>query len=163
MKIISLLVMFSLVVSGCASMFNGTKETIHVRSNEPDTTFYANNREIGRGNVAIATIRKKELDDTKLRVEKTGCNTKIIPLETQFDATTLLGILIDYGIISILVIDLAINGATTKAAQNDYVLTPDCVSPSQKLIQPGVGLSPAQVPPPQEQKPQEEKPEGYIM
>jgi hypothetical protein len=46
--------------------------------------------------------------------------------DTSFDAITLLGILIDFGLITILVIDWGITGAVTKAAQTDYALTPDC-------------------------------------
>ena len=148
MKIITVIMICAVFLSGCASIFNGTKDTIYVRSNEPDTTFYANNREIGRGTNAIAIIPKKQLDSTKLRVEKAGCNEKTTPLETQFDATTLLGILIDYGIISILVIDMGINGATSRVAQNEYVLTPECAMPSQKLIQPALPAQPEVPQPP---------------
>jgi uncharacterized protein YceK len=151
LKIITVIMICAVFMSGCASIFHGTKETIYVRSNEPDTTFYANNREIGKGNNAIVTIPKNKLDSTKLRAEKAGCTEKTTALETEFDATTLLGILIDYGLISILVVDLGINGATHRVAQNDYILTPECATASQKLMQ---QPSPAQ---PEEAKPQESK------
>jgi hypothetical protein len=113
-------------MSGCASMFHGTKDMIHVRSEEPDTQFYANNRDIGKGTSAVTTISKKDLGNTVLRAEKKGCNAKSSPIEKEFDAITLLGVLIDFGIITILLIDWAATGAVEKASQTDYVLTPEC-------------------------------------
>ena len=110
--------------SGCASMFNGGSETIYLRSNEPGTTFYANNREIGRGTTAITTVSKKDLKKTTLRAEKAGYYSKTTPIATEFDATTLLGIFVDYGIFSIVCVDWLGTGAVNKASQNDYILTP---------------------------------------
>lgn len=127
------LIVFS---TGCASIFNGTTETIYVRSTLPDTVFYANSREIGRGTMAVTSIPKKKLKSTMLRAEKDGCDPAVAPIETAFDATTLLGVLIDWGIVSVLIVDGAGTGAITKAARNDYVLTPLCLAqnePSQKV------------------------------
>jgi hypothetical protein len=126
MRAIALVVILSFFVSSCASLFNGTKDTVYVRSEEPDTHFFANTRDIGRGTNAVTTISKKDLSNTVLRAEKVGCNTKSAPIETKFDPTTLLGILIDFGIISILLVDWAATGAVTKADQTDYILTPEC-------------------------------------
>lgn len=133
MKAISLMVILSFFISGCAGMFHGTSENIHVRSDEPDTVFYLNNREIGKGTSAVTTVRKKKLKSAVLRAEKKGCHTKSSPIETEFDGITLLGILLDLGIISILCIDWGATGAVTKAAQTDYILTPECSeqAPSQ--------------------------------
>lgn len=135
LRTISLVVLISFLLTGCASIFNGTKETIYVRSDEPDTKFFVNNREIGKGTSAVTIVPKSNLSHAVLRAEKTGCNTKSSPIETSFDAVSLLGILIDWGIISILIIDWAINGAVTKAAQVDYVLTPECLQQSQQNVQ----------------------------
>ena len=154
MKIIAIIMICAVLMSGCASIFHGTTDTVYVRSNEPDTTFYANNREIGRGSNASVTLPKKELDATKLRGEKVGCTAKAESIETKFDAITLLGILIDWGLISILVIDWGINGATSRVAQNDYVLTPECVMPSQKLIQPPLPSQPQILQPEVPQQPE---------
>lgn len=129
MKTIAFVVIVSFfvpLVSGCAAMFHGTKETIHVRSEEPATSFFVNNREIGKGTSAVTTLPKKDLRSTVLRAEKKNCHTKSSPIETSFDAVTLLGIFWDFGIISILVIDWAATGAVTQAAQTDYILTPEC-------------------------------------
>ena len=128
-RTISLLVVASFFVyslSGCASMFHGTSDVIHMRSEEPDTRFFVNEREIGKGTSAVTAVPKKELSKAVLRAEKQACNTKSTPIPTEFDAVTLLGILIDFGIISILVVDWAASGAVTKASQTDFILTPDC-------------------------------------
>lgn len=127
--LIVLLVIVSFLVSGvsgCAAMFHGSSETIHVRSEEADTRFFVNEREIGKGTSAVTALPKKGLSKAVLRAEKQACITKSTPIPTEFDALTLLGILIDFGIISILVVDWAATGAVTKAAQTDYVLTPEC-------------------------------------
>ncbi len=126
MKTISLVVIISFLASGCASIFHGTQETLHVRSEEPDTQFYINNRDIGKGTFADVTIAKKELSKSVLHAEKKGCNTKSAPVVTSFDGITLLGILIDLGLISILVVDWGVTGAVTKASQTNYVITPEC-------------------------------------
>ncbi len=126
MRTIAFVVMVSFLVSGCAAMFNGTSETINLRSEEQDTKFLVNEREIGKGTSTVTIISKKDLKSAILRAEKPGCATQSSLIETTFDPTTLLGILIDCGIISILVVDWAATGAVTKASQTDYVLTPEC-------------------------------------
>jgi hypothetical protein len=124
-----------MTTASCATMFNGSKETINVRSEQPDTRFFMNERDLGRGTSATTTINKKQLGKAILRAEKEGCNSKQMPLATQFDATTLLGFLIDFGIVTILVVDWMATGAVTKAAQNDYVLTPECPRKTGQLLQ----------------------------
>ncbi len=126
MKIISLILVVAFLSSGCAAMFHGTKETVYLRSEEPDTHFYCNQRDLGIGTSAQVTLAKSDLSSSNLRVEKQGCSTKTAPIDTQFDAVTLLGILIDWGLISILIVDWGATGAVTKAAHNDYLLTPEC-------------------------------------
>ncbi|MBI3585445.1 MAG: hypothetical protein HY096_16035 [Nitrospinae bacterium] len=125
-KMIAVIVVISFFVSSCAAMFHGTKESIHVRSEESDTSFFVNERSIGKGTSAVTTVPKNKLKSVVLRAEKEGCNTKSSPIETEFDSITLLGVLLDLGIVSILVIDWGATGAVTKASQTDYVLTPEC-------------------------------------
>ena len=126
MRIIALLLMITIFTSSCASMFHGTTENIHVRSEKQNTMFYANEREIGKGTSAVTTIPKNKLNTTTLRASKENCNEKTTPIETSFDALSLLGCLIDFCIVSVLLIDWAATGATTKASQTDYILSPDC-------------------------------------
>lgn len=114
------------LTTGCAAMFSGTKETIHVRSEQPDTRFFLNERDLGRGQSAATTIPKKHLGRAVLRAEKEGCSARTAPIATSFNGVTLLGLLLDAGVVSILVVDWLATGAVTKAAQTDYVLSPDC-------------------------------------
>jgi hypothetical protein len=44
----------------------------------------------------------------------------------MFDPTSLLGILLDFGLISILVVDWGITGAIREAERTNYVLNPNC-------------------------------------
>ncbi len=119
-------IILTLLTSSCASIFSGTKETIYIRSEEPNTEFYLGERYLGRGTSAVTTIPKKRLSRSILRASKEGCNCRTTPIMTQFDGLTLLGLFWDLGLVSILIVDLAATGAVTKAAQTDYVLTPDC-------------------------------------
>ncbi len=112
------------MLSGCAAMFNGTTDTIHVRSHEENTIFFANEREIGRGLSATTVIAKKELGRTVLRAEKEGFHPATAAITTRFDATTLLGVLLDWGIVSVFIVDGVATGAIRRAAQTEYVLTP---------------------------------------
>jgi len=125
---VSALLASTFFLSGCASMFSGTTETIYIRSNLPETKFYANERELGTGTSAIVTIPKKKLSKTTLRAEKKGYHSKTTPIDTSFDPVTLLGVLIDYGIFTIVCIDGLGTGAITKAAQTDYILTPEPIT-----------------------------------
>jgi hypothetical protein len=143
MKTVSMIVIVAFISSDCASMFHGTKDTIYLRSDEPDTHYYCNDRDLGKGSTAFVTIRKADLSSSTLRAEKPGCTTKTTKIDTKFDATCLLGILIDWGIVSILIVDWGSTGAVKRAAQTEYVLTPDC--PKQQPLQ--------QQPEPQQQQP----------
>ncbi len=126
MKFFAVILAVTFFCSSCASMFSGTSETLYVRSDEKNTKFYVDNREIGIGTNAVVSLPKKGLSRKMLRAEKDGCTPKSIPIETKFDSMSLLGLLIDWGLVSMLVVDLGATGAIHKAAQTDYNLTPDC-------------------------------------
>jgi hypothetical protein len=61
-----------------------------------------------------------------VKVGKKGCKDTVSPVSNTFDATSLLGILIDFGLISIPV-DL-ISGAAWKFNPKMYTVTPICES-----------------------------------
>lgn len=104
-------------------MFNGTTQTVSVRSNIDDAKLYVNEGYIGKGN-GVTTFKKKK--NYTITARKEGCqDVNIIPTKS-FDATTLLGILIDWGLISILVIDGAATGAWKQFDQTSYVVDPQC-------------------------------------
>ena len=104
-------------------MFNGSKDTVTVRSNEEGVKIYLNESYLGK-NSAITTINKK--DDYVIRVSKKGCVDKMVPVTRSFDPTTLLGIFIDLGLITILIIDGVATRAWHKADQTAFVLDPEC-------------------------------------
>lgn len=108
---------------GCASMINGTSQNISVSATERDAKLYMNGEYIATGN-GIATLKKKE--DYILTAKKDGCTDTSVPVSKSFDPTTLLGILIDFGIISMLVIDGAVTGAWNKFDRTNYTLEMRC-------------------------------------
>lgn len=125
MRTVSVVLIFQFFISGCATIISGTTETIHVRSYEPGTKLFLNDREIGTEFVDV-TIPKKELKYSVLSAKKDGCQAKSTNIRTRFDSLSLLGLLIDFGLISILAVDWAYTGAIHQADKANYILTPDC-------------------------------------
>lgn len=125
MRLIAIVTALVFLVSGCAAMFSGTKDTITMRSHEKGTTFYVNEAEAGRDS-AVWVLSKNNNSNAFIRASKEGCEDVTMPIPTEFDGLTLLGLLIDLGLISILIIDGAATGAWTKAAQTNFILTPKC-------------------------------------
>ena len=109
--------------TGCATMFNGSNQTVNIRTNEKKKKIYVNEEYMGK-NQATYTFKKKE--NYVLKAEKEGCKTTTIIPQKSFDPTTLLGVLLDWGIISVLVVDGAATGAWQKFNQTSYVIDPDC-------------------------------------
>ncbi|MCA9459576.1 MAG: hypothetical protein H7A23_00040 [Leptospiraceae bacterium] len=113
----------AIFLQSCAAMFSGTKETIMVRSNEPGTSLYINEMEVGRDS-AVTVVSKKQ--DLRLRASKKGCSDAQAVGQKSFNAVTLLGLFIDFGIITIIVIDWLATGAIWSFDQTNFVLTPNC-------------------------------------
>ncbi|SFK92780.1 hypothetical protein SAMN05216302_102145 [Nitrosomonas aestuarii] len=120
-----------ITLSGCATMFNGSTQQVAIRSNQADTELYVNEAFVGKGNT-VTTFKKKE--DYLITARKEGCNSVTVPATKSFDATTLLGVFIDFGLISILAIDGAGTGAWNKFDQTSFVIDPQCPQPSAWLI-----------------------------
>lgn len=104
-------------------MFHGASDNINIRSNDDNVKIYLNEAYIGK-NSAVTTINKK--DDYVIRVSKKGCSDKTVPITRSFDPLTLLGAFIDFGIITILVVDGVATRAWHKADQTSYVIDPEC-------------------------------------
>ena len=109
--------------TGCATMFNGSNQTVNIRTNDAEAKIYVNEEYMGK-NQATYTFKKKE--NYVLKAEKEGCKTTTIIPQKSFDPTTLLGVLLDWGIISVLVVDGAATGAWQKFNQTSYVIDHDC-------------------------------------
>jgi hypothetical protein len=117
------LFIFTLLVSGCSTIIHGTTDTVTFNSTEEGTVLYLNG--IPRGKDA-ATLQLVRGEDYVVRASKKGCKDTVSPVSNTFDATSLLGILIDFGLISIPV-DL-ISGAAWKFNPKMYTVTPICES-----------------------------------
>lgn len=112
-----------LLTTGCATMFNGSNQTVNIRSNDVDAKIYVNEEYMGK-NQATYTFKKKE--NYVLKAEKQGCKTTTIIPQKSFDPTTLLGVFLDWGIISVLIVDGAATGSWQKFNQTSFVIDPDC-------------------------------------
>lgn len=123
---VRLLVLSLMILStGCASMFSGTTQNFLLRSDVNGAKLYLNDEELGT-NTATVQISKKKLKNSVLIAKKPGCTDFSTHINTKFDPTSLLGILLDFGIISILVVDLGVTGAVHEAERTNYLLNPVC-------------------------------------
>lgn len=123
-KLIAIILSLSVLsVTGCAAMFNGTSQQVSIRSNNPTDKIYVNDAYIGTGN-GITTFKKKK--NYVIRVDNKKCESVSIPVSKSFDATTLLGVFIDFGIVSVLVVDGLGTGAWQEFDQTSYVVTSNC-------------------------------------
>lgn len=104
-------------------MFNGSTQTVNIRSNDELAKLYVNEEYMGQRNT-VYTFKKKE--NYVIKAEKQGCQTNTVTPQKTFDPTTLLGIFLDWGLISILVVDGAATGAWQKFSQTSYVVDPNC-------------------------------------
>ncbi len=121
-----LLLLNLLCLFGCASMFSGTKEQIKVRSEVQGTTFYLNENELMDKDSITVIVPKKHLSETYIIARKPGCEDGQLRLEKVIDPYTFLGIPVDLGLISILLVDWLGTGAFYQAKQTDYILNPKC-------------------------------------
>ncbi len=124
-KKLSLILSAVMLLTACASMFSGTKEHILIRSEEKDSKIYLNDEYLGTDN-AIAVISKKSLPDSVIRVSKKGCRDSFRRIDTKVNGLTFLGLPLDFGIFSILIIDWGVTGAVREATQTNYFISPIC-------------------------------------
>ena len=87
------------------------------------SSFFVNDTFIGKDNTVVAFKKK---NDYVITARKEGCIQASVGAAKSFDATTLLGILIDFGLISILVVDGLATGAWQSFDQTSYVVDPNC-------------------------------------
>lgn len=124
-KIMALLIIVAVFVqlSGCAAMLHGTSDQITVQSPDPETSIYMDNVLIGKGS-ANAYVKRNTTHT--LTAKKKGCTNYQVETQKAFDGVSLLGVLIDWGLISILVVDWAVTGAIWKTEPTFYHLAPIC-------------------------------------
>ena len=108
-------------LTGCASMINGTSDKVTINSMDKDATIYVNDVPRGKGNAYVDLSRKSK---HSIRVEKDGCQDSAVETGRTFDMTSLFGVLLDFGVVTIPA-DFLIGGAL-KASPTTYTLTPIC-------------------------------------
>lgn len=110
-------------LSGCASMFHGASQQVSVRSNVPGTNLYVNEAFVGKDS-GVTTFKKNQ--NYNITARKEGCTDATVPASKSFDAITLLGVFIDLGLVSILLVDGAATGAWQQFDQTSFVIDPNC-------------------------------------
>ena len=91
------LILSTSLLSGCASMLNGEHQEITVKTDK-DTEIFINDRYAGKGFAKQTLVREKQ---HTVRVEKAGCEDRSIVTQPDFNETSLLGLFVDFGLISI--------------------------------------------------------------
>lgn len=109
------------LTTGCATVIKGTNDDVSINSLEDGTIIYVNGAARGKDTAFVNLSKGKEYT---IRAEKAGCQPVTATTGESFDPTSLLGILIDFGIITI-PIDL-ISGAAWKIEPTTYTVTPIC-------------------------------------
>jgi hypothetical protein len=95
------IVAFTLTMSSCATIFNGPKQEVTVRSMTPDVTYYVNGEKVYlEGDVL--KMKLKRSDSHSIIVKKEGYQTKTIEVNNQlqigwaiYDAIALYPLLVD--------------------------------------------------------------------
>lgn len=139
-----LCVVLSVSIAGCATMFNGSSQVMSIRSTMDDAKLYVNENYIGKGNGTETFQKKKQYTIT---ARKEGCRDTNVIVTKSFDATTLLGILIDWGIISILIVDGAATGAWQHFDKTSYLIDPDCSNGKDAPLGQGIEVKTVQTQP----------------
>jgi hypothetical protein len=116
-------------ITGCAAMFHGTNDQVTVVSTDPDAKLFVDDFYVGKGSGTV-TLHRNTTHTVFAR--KRGCADGITQTHTSFDAVSLLGILIDWGVISMLVVDWGATGAMWKTDPLLYSVAPNC--PEQAVV-----------------------------
>lgn len=123
MKKFSLLFFALFSLSGCSAIFNGSSQQVVIRGKNLDEKVYVNGNYLGSGNIVTSFKKNK---DYVITIEKENCQSVTIPASKSFDPTTLLGLPIDFGLVSILLVDGAATGAWQKFDQTYYSVDLNC-------------------------------------
>ena len=107
-------------LTACASMFNGSEQEINIKTH-PNAEIYIDDRFAGNGQT-----RKKLARDQAhiIRVEMGECQ-QTYTTKAQFNKTSLLGVFVDLGLISI-PIDF-MTGAAWDIHPDRFIMQPECM------------------------------------
>jgi len=119
----SLAILALLFAPGCAYLFHGTSDEIHIQSGDPNAKLYLNDEAVG---IASATATVDRDRTYTIRATAPGCEARTVQTGDKFDSISLLGLFVDVGIVSILVIDMGVSGAAWKTYPLTYTVNPIC-------------------------------------
>lgn len=125
MKKLSVLIFVLLSLSGCSTIFNGASQQVVIRGKNLDEKIYVNGNYMGSGKI-VTSFKKNE--NYVITIEKKNCESVTMVASKSFDPTTLLGLPIDLGIVSILLIDGAVTGSWEKFDQTYYSVDLSCTA-----------------------------------
>lgn len=115
----------TLVLGGCASITNGTSQEITISSNTPGTSLFVNGQFIGQDEVQTTFMKRKNYF---ISAEKEGCDAVGVEADKSVDPVSMGGILVDFGLFTILVVDMFMTGAWKQFDETSFVLDPFCES-----------------------------------
>ena len=115
-----ILAFFLMQLTACASMFNGSEQEVNIKTH-PDAEIYIDDRFAGNG-----YTRKKLARDVAhiIRVEMGECQQSYTT-KAQFNKTSLLGVFVDLGLVSI-PIDF-MTGAAWNIHPDRFIMQPECM------------------------------------
>jgi len=124
---IGLVFLLSFQLISCATILHGSSERVEILSSSSDTQVFVN--DVYRGmagpeNPLEVTIPKR--GRVTFVGKKANCTSGEHIVRRSVDPATFLGILIDGGLISILLVDIVGTNAFVHADQTSYILELEC-------------------------------------
>jgi hypothetical protein len=86
------LILISMLMSSCATIFTGTQQTVFVNSTPPGAMVQVNG--IDRGTTPVSLRLKKNIDGQVITLKKEGYEMKFFQPETEFNMVSLLNFII---------------------------------------------------------------------
>lgn len=121
MKKLLTIAAMGVALTGCASAIHGTSDNIFINSLEKGTTIYVDGSPRGKDN-AMVDVKRGKIH--QIRATKKDCKDAMVETSKKFDPASLLGIAIDFGIVTI-PMDFLIGGAM-EVTPKTYTVTPIC-------------------------------------
>ena len=114
-----LLLISTLTLTGCASLFSGKQQAVTVKTTE-DAEIFMNGRYVGKG----YTVKQLNRDaQHTIKVVKGDCESEIMT-QPRFNKTSLLGLMLDLGLLTIPTDFLT--GAAWNIYPNKISMVPNC-------------------------------------
>ncbi len=112
---------------GCASIFHGNSDEIHIQTGDPKAAIYLDNEEVGMGGASAVVHRDQTYT---IQVKEAGCETRTVQTGSKFDTASLVAF------IPSLIVDMGITGDVWATYPTIYTLTPICPPPPEPPVGP---------------------------